>query len=389
MKKILFALLFTACGDGNIPPNQPDAQPPTPDTPGVTCQVTPGAWSSPSFATNAAEALALRAQLDLLTGAMTMRGAEQGTVVVDDVADLDAVYNGGTPALSSIATPAMDAVVDDAFAAFVPAVLAGPRDLIDDTGWNPGADGGIFGARLAGFNIGAIEVRQIVDKGLFAGGGLYRYALGLTEGTIYDAMFDKLAAAWGSNATLDPMMMPQDSANYSFRMGFHAGIAKALTDARAYAADPDCVAERDAALVAFFRLWEHSMMARAVHYGNAGVSKLALATTDDARVDALHEYAEGMGLAIGFHGLAHPASGPLAGAGRVISDADLDAILTGYGVNRTNLGASTLGSSYVTDTLSGGQAFQTGVTAAETRVKQVYQLTDADIAAYRAAVNPG
>src|SRR5688500_4534117 len=223
MKKTLFALLLAACGDGTTPPVQPDSQPPTPDAPPeVTCMVTPGAWSAPNFATNAAEPLALRAQLDMLTGNPTMRGAESGTVVVDDVADLNAVYNGGTPALSSIVSPAMDAIVDDAFAEFVPAILAGQRDLIDDTGWNPGTDGGIFGMRRAAFNPGALEVRQIVDKGLFAGGGLYRYALGLTEGTIDEAMIDKLAAAWGSNATLDPMMMPQDSANYSFRMGFHA-----------------------------------------------------------------------------------------------------------------------------------------------------------------------
>jgi hypothetical protein len=373
---LLCATLPIACGDGTKP-DQPDAGP-TPDAPSNACAVTPGPWAAPNFAPNTTAALALRAQLDVLTGAMTMRGAEQGTVVVDDVADLTAVYNAGTPALSSSVHAGFSAVVDDAFAEFVALIAVGPRDLIDDTGWNPGAAGGLFAPmRRAGFNTGGIEVRQIVDKGLFAGGALYAFALKQTEGTIDEADIDAIAAAWGSNATLD-QATKTDSANYSHTMGFHGKIAKSLADAKAYLADPKCSAERDAALVAVFRQWEQSMIARTVFYSNAGVTKLATATTDDLRADALHEFAEGLGLAIGFHGLPSPATGPLANAGRKITDADIEAILTALGVNRTDLAASTIGA-FVTDTT----AFQTGVTAAENRVKQVYQLTDADIAAYR------
>ena len=60
-----------------------------------------------------------------------------------------------------------------------------------------------------------------------------------------------------------------DSANYSFGMSYHATIAQNLTEAKAYAADENCTAERDAAIQAFFRNWEESMIARTVHYSNA------------------------------------------------------------------------------------------------------------------------
>jgi hypothetical protein len=161
-------------------------------------------------------------------------------------------------------------------------------------------------------------------------------------------------------------------------MGFHARIAQALADAKAFAASDECSAERDAAIVAVFRLWEQSLFARVVFYGNAGVTGVAQATNDNQIVDALHVYAEGLGLAIGFHGLPHPATGPLAGAGRTISDAAIETILTAYAVDRTNLAASTIGA-FIIDTA----AFQAGVTAAENKVKEVYGLSDADLVAYR------
>lgn len=387
MTKTLSFVLFTAaigCGDNQTVAIEPDAPQVTPDSPAVTCKVTPGAWSAPNFATNAADALALRAQIDLLTGNATMRGAETGTVVVDEVSDLQAIYDGGTPALSANVHASFDLVIDDAFPEFVAAVAAGQQDLVvDGVGWSPGTDGGLFAAtRKAAFNTGAVELRQIVDKGLFAGGGLYHYAIGLTEGTIDEATIDKIAAAWGSNETLDPATKT-DSANYSFIMGFHAAIAKGLTDAKAYAADPDCNAERDAAIVSVFRNWEQAMYARHVFYANVGVTKLATAAAgnagDDQRADALHEFSEGLGLAIGFRGVPHPTAGPLANAGRVIADADIDAIMTSLRIDLSNLAASTVGS-FVADTT----AFQDGVTAVETRVKQVYSLSDADIISYRA-----
>jgi hypothetical protein len=387
MQKTCFAFLMCAafpigCGD-DIRTAQPDAaMMPMPDSPPMTsCTVTPGAWSAPSFEANTTTAMALRAQIDLLVGSAHMRGAEEGLqdVVIDEVSDLEAIYDGGTPALSAHVHAGFDPVMDDVFAEFVALIAAGPRDLVTEDGWDPGEAGGIYGARKAGFNTGGIEVRQIADKGLFGGGALYSYALKLTGNTIDEATIDAIAAAWGSNATLDPATKT-DSANYSHGMGFHAKIAKSLADAKAYAADPDCTAERDAAIVAVFRQWELSLFARALFYGNDAVNRLIAAGADDDLIaSALHFYAEGIGLLIGFHGLPHPTTGPLAGAGRTATDADIDAILAAYAVDRTDLEASTIGTAYVADT----EAFQTGVTSAEAKVKQVYGLSDAEITSFR------
>jgi hypothetical protein len=418
MRSTFTALLFTTalvapgCGDDSGTPT-PDGPVTPDDTAAATCEVTPGAWSAPNFAANAADALALRAQLDLLTGNPNMRGVETGAVDIDldDSGTVDAgeiaalktrlleVYLGGNPGLAAQAHPNMNAMVIDAIDEFAKAAAVGPTDLVVTT-WTPGTDGGLFepvcttdpcaagtSPRRAAFNPGGIELRQVVDKGLFAGGGLYRYAISLTQGPIDEATIDKIAAAWGSNDTLDPLVSKTDSANYSFSMGFHGTIATQLTAAKAYAADANCTTERDAALVAVFRNWEQSMIARHVHYTSAGSEGLANAGADDLvgdknRAAALHEFAEGLGLAIGFHGMPNPTSGPLT-TGRTITDADIEAILTSLGVNRTNLAASTVGN-FVADT----SAFSTAQIAAETRIKTVYGISDADILAYRAAITP-
>jgi hypothetical protein len=369
-------MAIAGCGDdeGGIGAG-PDA---SADPDGATaCSVTPGAWSAPSFAANAATALALRGQLDTLAGT-TMRGAEQETVVVDEVSDLTALYEAGSPSLSVTVSAGFDAITNDAFADFVALVLAGQQDLVDDGGnWTPGTDGGIFGAGTRGINTGGLEVRQIVDKGLFGGGLLYGHAIGLTEGTITEATIDAIAAAWGSNDLLGTDDRT-DSANYGFAMGFHAEIAQALTDAKAYAADGECSAERDAALVSAFRAWELSLLARTVFYANAAAAELATAVDDDARASGLHELAEGLGLALGFYGLSDPSGGPLSGAGRIISDADIEAIMTALGVNVADLSASTTGE-FVADP----SGFAAGVTAVEARVIQIYGITQSEIQSYR------
>lgn len=127
------------------------------------------------------------------------------------------------------------------------------------------------------------------------------------------------------------------------------------------------------------------MFARTLFYANKGPTGIAAATTDDLRASALHEVAEGLGLAFGFYGLPNPASGPFMTGVRKMSDADIDALLTSLGVNRTDLGASTMGSNYLDMALGGtSQPWTDGVAAAETKVKTVFGLSDADLTAYRA-----
>lgn len=351
----------------------------TPTPPAGACAVTPGAWSAPAWATTAAEALALRAQLGALTGADAMRGAEQGTAVLGGVAHLVELYEAGSPSLADVTNPAFAPIVAESFAEFVALIDAGPGDPISESGaWTPGPNGGIYGTSPRGMNAGGIEVRQIVEKGLFAGGALYHYALRLTEGGIDPASVDALAAAWGANETLDPAGTLVHSASYSWQMGFFAAMAAALSDAKAFAADGACVAERDAAIRTFFRVWEHSMFARIVFYANRGLTLERAATSDNDAIEAVHQLSEGMALAMGYRGLPHTTSGPLANASRTVTDTSIDDILTAFRVNLSDLNSSTTGFF-----INEPDGFAAAVTAIEAVVSQVYGLDEAEIAAYR------
>jgi hypothetical protein len=351
----------------------------TPTTPVGVCDVTPGAWSAPEWATNAADALELRSQLVALTGANTMRGAEQGTVVLGGVSQLADLYHVGGPSLAEVTNPAFDPIVDEAFVEFVALIGAGTGDPIDDGGnWTPASNGGIYGESTRGINAGGLEIRQVVEKGLFAGGALYSYALGLTEGEIGAGTVDALAAAWGANEALDPNGMVVHSANYSRQMGFHAEIAAALTDAKAFAARSACGAQRDEAIRTFFRLWEQSMFARLVFYANGARSGAAASTGDNDDIDALHELGEGVGLAIGFRGLPNAQSGPLAGASRTATDAQISQILTALRLNSGDLNASTTGLF-----IAEPEDFAAAVTALEEVVAEIFDLDEADLETYR------
>jgi hypothetical protein len=345
------------------------------------CAVTPPAtWTAPDWAASTAEALALRARLDALAAGGLMRAAEQGTAVIGSAADLVALNEAGEPSLADVTTPAFDAIVADAFAGFVAAANAGPGDPIDDEGnWTPAATGGIYGNSQRGMDSGGIELRQIIDKGLFAGGALYNYALGLTEGAITPATIDALAATWGGNENLDPAGALTDSANYSRQMGYHGRIATALIAARAYAGSGDCTAERDDALRDFFALWEESMYARILFYANQGATRTAAATGDDNLVEALHQVAEGVGLALGFRAVPNPSFGPLAGRATTVQRSEVDAVMAAIGVDRSDLGASTLGF-FIED----AAAFAAAALAVEELVADIYDFSPAEVASFRA-----
>lgn len=309
-----------------------------------TCEVEPGdTWNAPDWETNTQTARALRAQLDALAVEL-MRAAEEGTEEVEGVDTLAALYAAGDPSIQSITTEYYDAVMESAFAEFVELIAAGPQDLVDDEGaWAPGEAGGIFGSSARGINEGGLEIRQLVDKGLFGGAALYNYGLSLTEGEITPATVEALAALWGANADLDAEGEITDSAVYSYRMGYFARIRAALVAAHAYAADEGCGAERDEAVVEFFRAWEEALLARFVFYTNSGASAISSAAGDDEIASGLHAIAEGVGLALGFRSLPNPAQGPLANGARLLSDSAIDEIMDVLGVVPHDLGASTLG----------------------------------------------
>lgn len=302
------------------------------------------AWPEPAdWETGAASALALRARLDLLA-AQRMREAEEGTATVQSAAELMELFAAGEPSLADITSAPIGPVIAQALEEFVDVLAQGPVSLVDATGaWSGGEAGGLYGTSARGINEGGIEPRQIVDKALFGGAAFYRHAAALTVEEMNPETIDAIAALWGANASLDPAQELADSAKYTSAMGYFDDAAAALRAARIHATHPECVVERDAAIVRFFRVWERAMFARLAFYMNAASSTVATANDDDAFADALHDLSEGIGLAVGFWGLDDPATGPLAGHVRLIGDAEIEAILGAVGVDLAELGASTTG----------------------------------------------
>lgn len=339
------------------------------------------AWSAPDWEANVATEVTLRTALADLVGSPLMRGAETGDVNLSGLTDLTGPFEAGRPSLASVTHGGFEAAVANSFEEFFDAIEAGPNDLMTGGMWAPGDAGGIWGDSDRGINEGGIEVRQIVDKGLFGGGAFYHHALLLTEGTIDGETIDRIAYIWGNNAELDPENEDDPlvhTANYSHRQGFHADMVAALTAAKAYAEDPGCGDERDAAVVEFFRLWETSTMSRVVYYINQMSVRLTTATTQDEFAEALHQLAEGLGLAAGFHGLPDPSSGPLAGAGRIIEDAEIDDILDALGFDPADQGSSTTGT-YVESL----PAFETAQSDSEAVIRDVYGVDQGTIATWR------
>jgi hypothetical protein len=348
---------------------------------GTGCTIVPPEnWSAANWQANTVAALALRAQLDALVGDPLMRGAEQGTVELVDATSLSQAFGLGTPSLNNVTTTTYVPIVNDAFEEFVSIIKAGNQDLVDDaSNWTPGVEGGIYGTSARGINEGGLEVRQIVDKGLFAGAALYNYALSLTAGSINEGTIDSLAALWGANATLDSAGELTDSANYAHQMGFHGETRDALVAAKAFAAAPECESQRDQALVAFFRKWEVAMFARFVFYANKALAETAIATDDDAFAGALHGLSEGVGLAMGFAGVAAPSTGPMSESPRVVSDAAIANALAGFGVIPTDLGASKTG-----ELVESVPNFENAVASLEAIVAESFGLSPAQVAAFRA-----
>lgn len=328
-----------------------------------SCEVTPGGWSPDGFEQNAAGALALREQVRVLQSDV-MNAAEQATwgdqpTNPPPLQDLIDAYETGSPSIADVTPGPLDAVIRQTFADWTAAVAEDPATylFIDEAGlaWVASGDGGMHERppdddgtrRFRAYSASGVELRQLVDKGLFVG-AMYSYALGLTEGTITPATVQEIAAAWGANPTLDPSPAEgeaenDDTAAYARSMGLYDETATALIAAQAYAADDNCTAERDAALVEVFGYWEEAAFARGTYYGGAPQRATLDPADPETILGPLHGASEGYGLIVGLLGMPNPSSGPLAGGARISTDADVERALEALGVNLDDLSAGTTG----------------------------------------------
>jgi hypothetical protein len=72
-----------------------------------------------------------------------MRGAEEETMTVDEVSDLESLYEAGTPSVASLVNTSVAPIIDDVFSDFVALAITGVIDPIGAGGeWEPGSVGG-------------------------------------------------------------------------------------------------------------------------------------------------------------------------------------------------------------------------------------------------------
>ena len=323
--------------------------------------------SSSSFEDSAAKGFALRGALADLVGHMA--DVEKGDSSTT-LAELQAMYDEGDPSLAMAVSPSFAPVAQDALTGFAELIEGGVRGgLVGAEGFAPGEHGGVYGESSRGIDEGGLELRQILDKGYFAGGGHFHYAMQLTTGSVNAQTLDEIEALFGGHGGQGESI--EDSADYAFDMGYHADAMAALDGARDALASG---AALDASLGEFFRIWEEAMYARFLYYAGAALALVEESTEEESVVEAIHQLSEGVGLVAGFRGLQMPSSGPLASATRRAPDTLVDELLTALGVNLQDLGASTTG-----PLLLDVDAYREAVRSLEAPLMTTFELNGAEI----------
>jgi len=273
------------------------------------------------FSTNAAAELALAEQLEDLNGA------------IEDVngrptaAQLQAMFEAGTPSLATLTAPG--------FAATVPSIFAAVESSAGNS-WTPAdppaSAGGRYGDVL--FSARGVDLQEAIEKGVI-GAGHFPEAVRLMAGDVTPKTIDRVLALYGTTpafpmdtkAAVNP---DRFSAGYAKRRtnpqaptpGLYLVIKQAFIDARAAAAGGSaCVAQRDAALATIRTDWERAIVGTVVFYLNSASLKLEKAAATDAeKASALHAYNEAVGFLKGLR--AAPATS------RKLTDAQLDELLS-------------------------------------------------------------
>jgi hypothetical protein len=325
-------------------------------------------WGAPNWDANTAEALGLRDRVASI--ANEMRAVEQGGAY--DEATIRAGWESGAPTVRSITHAGFTPIMNDSLTEFAELAQVGVIEVVDASGaWTPGAAGGVSGSLNRGLNEGGLEIRQVIDKALFGGAALYGYAANLTADGVTAEEVEAIAALWGADATLSAEGTVVDSANYARSMGYFDETAAHLTAAQANPGDANAV--RDA-----FRTWEIALFARFVRYMRVALEYLQDGIDNENVVEASHYLSEGVGLVVGFYGYQGPSAGPLAGAGRVVTDAQIERMMTAMGVDMADLGASTTGA-LLTDVA----AYEAAIPQAEAAVAEAFGLSPAEVEAMR------
>lgn len=291
-------------------------------------------YTSPSFTTNAAEELNLRAYAFEID--RKMEQTEGSNTAILTTAELTNAFTEGAPNLRSISTSAAQATIDG--------YLTGYGDAVGRV-WTLAqaeADGGATtgGKFESTFHVSStgLDLREATSRTML-GGAFYNHAVALATGALTEATIDRLVASFGAtpafaNRTDDDAGADRDGLSaalasqrddQSQSSGPYRRIRDALLTARAAAGAGDkCRDELNQALATFFSEWERSSYASAIYFLNLAS---AAATSQPAKGPvALRAFGDAIGLIQSFRGVPQDR--------RKITDAQIDGMLAKIGADK-------------------------------------------------------
>lgn len=333
------------------------------------CEVTlTGAYPDTTFATAAANEVAMLGRLNAFSAPLRNAALDAGTTVTR--AQLDALFTAGTPSLSTYMTPGFQATLDETLTAFIAAQGKTFTPANPATG-----TGGIYGVGTTSYVLSekGVDLREVADKG-FYGAVFYAEAAKRVPTATTPESIDQLVALFGANPTFqqsDTAAMGKDemAAKYAKRRtpaggpGSYVVIRDAFVRARlaATSSSAACSAERAAALETVKLEWERALASTVVFYVNSAATKLQDSAADATKkASALHDLGEGVGFFVGLKAVPQ--------ANRKITDAQLEQVLTA--MRTPSISGSTL-FRLVTDT----PADVDSLLMANTRIQQAYGFT--------------
>lgn len=283
-----------------------------------------GAYPDAGFAAAAAAELSLLGKLNAMNA--PMRAAELDAGVTVSRAEVEALFNAGTPSLASLTAAPFKPVFDETVVAF----LAAQGKVW--TPANPPTAGGLYGAGTSTwiFSERGVDLRQHLDKGLY-GALFYAEAARRIPTVTTPEAVDQLLALYGATPGFpqnDTTAEGKDelAAKYAKRRtpqggtGSYTVIRDAFVTARLAATSPACATERAEALERVRDEWERVLAATVIFYANSATARLQDPAADVAKkASAMHDLGEGAAFLVGLK--AVPASS------RRITDAQLDATL--------------------------------------------------------------
>ena len=334
-----------------------------------------GAYPDTTFATAAANEVAMLGRLNAFSAPLRNAALDAGTTVTR--AQLDALFTAGTPSLSTYMTPGFQATLDETLTAFIAAQgkIFTPANPATGTG-------GIYGVGTTSYVLSekGVDLREVADKG-FYGAVFYAEAAKRVPTATTPESIDQLVALFGANPTFqqsDTAATGKDemAAKYAKRRtspqgGSYVVLRDAFVRARLAATSNSaaCSAERAAALETVKLEWERALASTVIFYVNSAATKLQDPAADATkRASALHDLGEGVGFFLGLKAVPQ--------ANRKITDAQVDSVLTA--MRTPSLSGSTL-FRLVTDT----PADVDGLLMASTRIQQAYGFTTDEMTRFK------